>query len=291
MKINIYEYANLFSKCDESIKKAEIRKSSYTNDCEGYEKKINQNIKAQFKEICPQTFSYLNDIQIYAVDNEKLKEAHCVYLYYWLYDSDGETKNSDDIKKLYDELINADNEHQDGRCMNYNDIIITYDEKTKLKDIYDMYTEIDKINSETDACEDNCGCAKNCSEIYKNHMETCKYNKISNFCNELRNIKKKYDKKMINVVCGSDIPKTLPSFQNYNITTLILIPVFVILAISSFLFIMYKFTPYGPSIRCATMMKRKHYNNIDKEKNILELYETNSCVLRNHRYHILYSSN
>ncbi|GAW84063.1 variable surface protein [Plasmodium gonderi] len=300
-----YEYANLFSTCDENIKKAEINKNSYTSDCERYEEEINGNIKEQFKEKCPQTFSYLNEIQTIKHNNSNLYEAHCVYLYYFLYYSYKEKgKNGTEIKNPFNELIRVNNEHQDAQCTNFRGITISDDEILKLKDIHDMYTELNKINNITDECNNICHCAKKCAQTYEKYVETCNYNNIPYFCTELLNIKKQYDAKMINKVCEPGIPRTLRSFKSYNIITLILIPICITLAISSFLFFLYKvnnyvtyvslysnsFTPYGSSFRCSAINKRKQYNNIDKEINIQELSENSLCSFRKNGYHILYKS-
>ncbi|GAW84041.1 variable surface protein [Plasmodium gonderi] len=288
MNINIYEYASLFSACDKNIQQAKHNEGAYKGNCEHEEQNIKENIKSKFKEKCTQTLSYLNEIQQFKHGYNNLEKALCLYLYYWLYDSKTEGMNGRDIKQLYHELIRVNKEEQDPQCTNFMDVSITDNEMLKLKDIHDMYTNIGKINGERSKSGHNCACAEKCAQTYNKYVETCNYNNNTYFCKELLKIKEQYDKEMERKTCPDGIPQILPSFRSYSMTTLTLIPICITLAISSFLFFLYKvhnyvtrFTPYTSSFRCAAMKKRKQYNNIHKEMNILELSENRGCDFRN----------
>ncbi|GAW84121.1 variable surface protein [Plasmodium gonderi] len=290
MSINIYLYANLFSTCDENIRKAEESKSSYTTSCNKYENGIQGDIKGQFKEICAQTFSYLNDIELYNHGKNKLKEAHCVYLYYWLYDKYKGKKDSNEIKNLYNKLINVNNTEQDRRCENHNNISISDDEISKLKDIYKIYKNIDKLNGQDTCSQENSKYAQECANIYKQNVESCRQHNKTYFCKELIKIKEQYEKVILNLNCNNDTPKTLPSFQRNNTTVLTLVPVALTILISFFLYVLYKFTPYGSCFRCSRIRKKNKCNNIDHYINTLQLYEISNDNFHNKECNILYSS-
>ncbi|GAW84056.1 variable surface protein [Plasmodium gonderi] len=133
---------------------------------------IQGDIKKEFNEKCAQTLLYLNEMQKIDSKNDQLKKAHCVYLYYILYDSYYKKgKNGSEIKKLFNELITLNNRTQDPQCTNYNDITITDDERSKLKVIHDMYTKLAKINCETNISGHNCDCAKKCADTYKTYIK------------------------------------------------------------------------------------------------------------------------
>ncbi|GAW84065.1 variable surface protein [Plasmodium gonderi] len=298
-KKNTYEYANLFSTCDKNIKDAKGKETPFKRNCENQEAQIPGNIKDQFKDKCAQTLSYLNEIQQFKHGDNNLEKALCLYLYYWLYDSKTEGMNGRDIKELYHKLITVNNLEQDERCKDFKDITIAEDELSKLKDIYEIYNKINKLNVQ-DACSPKkCECAKECANIYKKYVESCRQDNATYFCNELINIKEKYEKVILNLGCNNDTPKTLPSFQTNNTTVLTLIPVSLTIVIFIFVCVLYKvskciiyinFTPYGSCFLCSRVRKKNNCNNIDHYINTLQLYEISNGNFHNKECHILYNS-
>ncbi|GAW84540.1 variable surface protein [Plasmodium gonderi] len=269
---------------------------SLTGNCSSFGKDIFPTSVSYVENICKQVEAYTGTIEQHHWNMLFNSKSSCIYLYYWLYYYNNKEFVSH-VENLYKKLIETLDSTYSAICSECVYTTITDDEMSNLRDLHDMYSLLNNTNGEKSTCGDNCGCAQVCSQIYKKHMETCIYNNDTYFCKELLNIKKKYDEKMKGEKCGTGIPKTLPSFQRYNITTITLIPIFVILAISSFLYILYKvniydicFMPYSSRFRCVPMKKRKKYNNIVKEKDMLELSETSSCYLTNNRYNILYNS-
>ncbi|GAW84387.1 variable surface protein [Plasmodium gonderi] len=276
MDKDIYKLAKDFP----DLKKIMENANSSSNDrmtanCNSFDEGKFPSFNSSVENICKKVEDYISTINVSYYYS--FKESRCIYLYYWLYYyNDNNKKPVNEVKNLYHKLISdldLTNCYIDEK-IDYS--TIADDEMSKLKDLQKMYTNV-KNTTET-ACT-NCKCLNECSQIYGTHLQTCNYNNNTYFCKELLNIKEIYDKQMINNECEAHIPKTLPSFQRYNITTLTLIPIFTTL-----------FTPYGLSFRCAALKKRKQYNNINNEKNILELSEASSCVLRNNRYNILYNS-
>ncbi|GAW84171.1 variable surface protein [Plasmodium gonderi] len=283
MDNDIFKFAKDFPKLWSIMENPiHTREGVNTGNCDTIEIDKFPVFNSSVKEICEKVENYGETVKKKRSEYN-FTESHCIYLYYWLYYKNGK-KYMSEVKSLYQELITSvDLNYCSGYIgRDYN--TPTDNEMSKLNDLNDMYT---KLNN---SCNNNCECLQKCSEIYGTHVQTCKYHRDAYFCKELLKIKKQYDDKMRSNVCGSETPKILPSFQNHNITTLTLIPIFVILAISSFLFICYKFTPYSPRFLCRAMKIRRQYNNIDEEMNIQELSLAPNSDFRNNKYHILYNS-
>ncbi|GAW84510.1 variable surface protein [Plasmodium gonderi] len=266
-----------------------IKPSSYqsiTGNCKSFGEGKFQNFLPEVEKICEKVEDYTQIIESQHRHMITDSKSSCIYLYYWLYYYNSKKHLSDEVKSLYKELMNSIDSSHRYICSENIYTTITDDVMSKFKDLDDMYTKLEK---EID--DKKCEYLQECANIYGNYVQTCKYNNKTYFCDELLNIKEQYDKQMMSNICNPEIPQTLPSFQSYNVTTLTLIPIFATLAIFFFIFILYKFTPYNSRFRCTVMKKRKKCNNIDKERNILELSEKPCCHFRNNGYQILYNSN
>ncbi|GAW84447.1 variable surface protein [Plasmodium gonderi] len=262
-----------------------------TGNCRDIESNVPVSFNSTIVTICKKVLDYIETIQ--TDHRQNFIESRCIYFYYWLYDMYGENKDIKDIKFVYQFMVKQFNNDYGVQCMNYEHITITNNEMLNLKVLYDMYAKLNCISKKTELSDNECECAQICADKYMEHKQTCKYNTLPYFCNTLEEFKNKYNKQMSSSKCNNGSPKTLPSLQSNNVITLTVIPVVVTLAISSFLFILYKvnyyFIPYGRSIGYEFMNKRKKYNNIDKELNISQQYEISSFNLRNKGYHILYN--
>ncbi|GAW83947.1 variable surface protein [Plasmodium gonderi] len=289
MAKNIYELAKDFPNLQSIMEKATSSVDEVkTGNCNGLNENYIAKLVTHIKAICEELQRYTSRIQSYYPT--LLNDSSCIYLYYWLYYYNNK-KYVGEVKSLYKELINADDTTHRDICEKYFNTIVTDDVMSNLKDLYDMFSMLNHTNGIINTCTQYCDCAKKCAKIYKKHMDTCKYDSNTYFCKELINIKEKYDSQNLNVHCGEDTTKTLPSFQTNNTTVFTLIPIVSTLAISFFLFILYKFTPYGRNLLCTNMDKTEIYNITDKECNILHLSEMSNSNLRNNEYQILYNAN
>ncbi|GAW83904.1 variable surface protein [Plasmodium gonderi] len=244
-------------------------------------------LKKIFNEIkCNAAFSFIS----YINENSDTipNRAFCLFLYYWLYNEIKDKRINMTINDVYPKLFN-DGIYKNPICNFYIDNSITDNDVKKLKDIYDMNTKIHDINNlNFKTCKNNniCNCGDECSDIYERYNHRCNSDYENSFCKALDNIRILYNGLKLSDNCNPLKYSILPSFKfQYpsfsSSKTNIRAPAIITISI---------FTPYGSSFRCAPMKKRKQYNNIDKEKNVLELSETPRCDFRINRYHILYNS-
>ncbi|SBT53524.1 PIR Superfamily Protein [Plasmodium ovale wallikeri] len=113
----------------------------------------------------------------------------------------------------------------------------------------------------------------------------------TDFCDELENFKQTYENYLKSVKCPESVPKILPPIKRYNVAAIISIPFSIILVISFFLFIFYKFTPFGFRIRSLLIRKNKLYNDIDQETNeLIYSSEKSNINYENKKYSLLYHS-
>ncbi|GAW84280.1 variable surface protein [Plasmodium gonderi] len=275
MTKDIYKFVDNFQQLENIMKTEEREKQPMEDaDCNDIEKNKFQNFSSNIKNICHKALNYSMYIKTYYSNIDE--ESCCIYLYYWLYHTQLNGKNINDINFVYRELINISGESYAFYCNNHKNFKITDDEMTKLKDIYDLYSMLNNINDDTKDSHEQCAYANKCAIIYMNHKDTCKYNNFSNFCNALEQLKNKYNKKMSSSNCENGSPKTLPSLRSNNFINLTLIPIV--------------FTTCGRSIRYEFIKKKKKYNNINKERNILGSSDAPTCDFRNNKYLILYNT-
>ncbi|GAW84587.1 variable surface protein [Plasmodium gonderi] len=262
MTKDIYKFVGEFPQL-KKIMEQNKEQSVNIGNCIGIERSVPQSFNSTIKEICEKAGNYISIIQEDYYN--KFNESPCIYFYYWLYYNYGIHMNIKDTKDVYQFMINQFYNDYAFQCMNYKDIIITQEEMLNLNVLYDMHVNFNNISEKTKTCDKICECAKKCADIYMKQKDKCKYNTFPYFCNLIEEFRKKYNNKISSSNCDTNTPSSLPSLQSNNVITLTLILIVVTLGISSFLFMLYKFTTYGSRIRYQFMRKRNKYLNIDKE--------------------------
>ncbi|GAW84145.1 variable surface protein [Plasmodium gonderi] len=288
-KDRIYIYVDLFDKKKGIYEecKTKYKEQSLNNYCDQVNS-VDRNGINDFDNTCPYIIDCIYDQK---EDGEKINDHVCIYLYYWLYENyyknEGDFEN---VKKRYEVYLKAYANYQHSICdyykNNFTDVILK-----KLKDIYDMNTELGNIKNSKGPCSSSkCKCAKKFYEIYNKYVNDCKSNNDRVFCKALKKYIGEYNKQMANGNSCNGIPEFLPLFQTYNIKVYIIIPIVAALMITLFIFIMYKFTILGSCLQNRIIIKRNLRNNLYNECNILQESQMSCSNLRNRIYYILYSS-
>ncbi|GAW84098.1 variable surface protein [Plasmodium gonderi] len=284
-KYNIYKKVHLFDQ-------EKTRIEQFTHDNTESKYCVSKNIKHDsieenyYKNNCPKAVSYLDnwetDIPITGLD------TYCIYLYYWIYVEGFKKSYNNYIKTIYDEFLKAYENLDTKICNDYKEII-TDDILGKLHDLYEMNC---KLNNRNNECfnADRCESAKECSSIYMKYEEECELNNHTDFCKELEELRNRYNEKMETLSCPNFEYQILPSFQTYNIKVFILMPFVMILIISIFLTILYKFTSCASYFPYRRIRKKNTYDSVREENNIFQCSKVTDTISANKEYIILYNS-
>ncbi|GAW84393.1 variable surface protein [Plasmodium gonderi] len=267
MREYMYNYVfSLFPQCEEIINicKHDNKKVIWENECE----KIKNNIlgikDSKIQEICQQAMQYLSVI-FTKLPYNTLDQAAFKYLYIWLRSYNLNEIGNKNIENFYKELIEL-----------YNNSLIRHSSSDVL------YQHIDNVEIEE---------LKYLYDMYKIvsfSKKKCEPDKNIEYCNVVINIIKTYNpQKLINNNQDCN-PKVLHNSQNKIIVSII-IPIIVILAISLFLLVIHKFTPYGSYLRLATKMKRNESNNVYDKFNMMQSPEIYKNTSGNNSYNVLYN--
>ncbi|GAW84093.1 variable surface protein [Plasmodium gonderi] len=245
------------------------------------------HFKNHVKSICEKFDKYTCTIQLHSNTSVPYNSS-CKYLYYWLYYYNNMQTNVEEVKKLYDEMISADSTAHQNLCRKYV-TTITEDVMPKLKDLHGMYKNLNILEKNSSPqSEDKCSCANKCAELYMKYIGSCESNNYSDFCNELKNVRHKYNALNTIKSCDELTYKILPLLQKNNIRIPIVITILVILLISITLFILHNFTPYNSCFQGTLRRKRNKWNNIDKDYNIFQSYKNVNSATMKSRQNILY---
>ncbi|SBT00255.1 PIR Superfamily Protein [Plasmodium ovale curtisi] len=290
---NYYPYLSSFPKYLQNFKEVigeSISDSSYHVRCSSIES-IRFKGNSNFRDLCYNVAKYLN--RLHNTKSNTDTHERCAHLNYIL-NSDESYYNITNYSKS--DLINAYSE----LITNFNDVcystIELIDELTlkKLKDIYDMHESFGKVKSKEISCIDDCCTnAKKCASIYDNYIKNCYEDSIDYICDDLGKFKYEYETHMksVKTVCTDTLKILTPPKKN-NSSVTILIPCIVILIIPCFLFIFYKFTPFGLLLRTGILQMKKMLYNSDEESQDMSVnnpeYIPTSTKMK--AYHIAYNS-
>ncbi|VUZ99732.1 PIR protein [Plasmodium vivax] len=231
---------------------------------------------SSFKLNCNKSLNYLQKLE--NREHTDIKQAQgTLYLYLWLYDK--ELKNvayKGNSIDIYMKLLNL--------CFFnlHNNILTIYQSKVRtenfeiLKNLYDLYYKFDKIEHDNECKETKYECAKECVKLYKECIEICNQKYNVDYCNELENFRNEFNKYISSENQCKDKDLYIPSNIFASKSVILLIPLVSLLVLSTFFFILYKFTPFGPWFRDRSRRKKKFYNNIaNEEPEILHASRTN----------------
>ncbi|GAW84313.1 variable surface protein [Plasmodium gonderi] len=288
MEKDIYKLAKDFPTLGSIMKNTTLSSgNSITGNCISFRREKFQNFFPSVENICKKVEDYTEIIEKQHWDMLNKSKSSCIYLYYWLYYYNN-NKNMGHIKSLFHELLKAIDTSHNNICSEIAYTTITDDEMQKLKDLHDMYTKLNNIENNTTSFDDKCSCANECAISYMKYKNPCESNSFSDFCNELKNVREKYNALSTIKSCNHLTYKILPLFQKNNITFPVVITIILILLISITLFILLKFTPYNSCFQGALSRKRNKWNNIDEDYVIFQSYKNESNASMNNRHHILY---
>ncbi|GAW83943.1 variable surface protein [Plasmodium gonderi] len=182
-------------------------KSNIIPECNEIVNEIHETFRSDINYICKKVDSYTRHISQHHPNPSWTSKSCCIYLHYWLYIHYNSDDYIDDVKQLYNKLINVFYNTNNLGCKNHENIKITNEEMLNLKYVYDMHVKLNKISKEPEVSGNKCECAKECAEIYMKQKYKCMYNRFLYFCNALEEFRKKYYDKISSHSCDTDTPK------------------------------------------------------------------------------------
>ncbi|SBT01680.1 PIR protein [Plasmodium ovale] len=220
------------------------------------------------------------------------KDNGCKYLFYWLYHH--VLKNKQTIKnvlKLYKELYAIYTQHHDS-LNTFDKYINEMNEHTsdRLVKLTNLYNELDNFFTKNEEKKEKTACNSYSLETYFSYVEECRKGYDNDFCNELKNFRKKYNSFIKNVIKCED-QYLLSPVENFDIVDTTIIPLSLIPVTSLILPILYKFTAFGPWIRRLIGKNDNILEYINEETNhSLNTYDKENENTKIHNYNIEYNS-
>ncbi|GAW84287.1 variable surface protein [Plasmodium gonderi] len=291
MSKSIYNYIYLFPQCESTKKNITNEEEQGSHKyCENHSS-ISEDIRSEFNSICKNVLSYFNKMEALKHTDQHVMDGTCVYLHYWLYYDHLKTNHNQNMnaKKLCDALIKLNNEKVDPICQNYKDFDITEDMLKKMKDLYDINTNVNALKT---SCTKNetCEIANTIVSKYKRYMYECESHGDVNFCKILEDYKNEYNSKIMHLNDGTATYEILYSFQRNNIPHTIISVMGGTLFWLLFLFILYKFRGDVSYLRTVIRRMRNARNNMDEEWKILTCSDLSHRITRNRTHNISYHS-
>ncbi|GAW84337.1 variable surface protein [Plasmodium gonderi] len=288
--IIIYEFVNSFSEC-ELLFNSSITHSNgeFTSQCSNINNVFSDVLGTINNTICSTVMAYLK--KIHDTSYDRIKEASCKYMYFWMYNKlKGENK-AIYTKTLYDIILFVYKRNSDTPiCNDFIKTNITDNHMQKVNDMYDLYTKLNNINDTKICPEDKkCYCANKCSNIYMNYKDACNSNNNKDFCSSLDEFRVQYNAIMKNKICKNLDYQILPSFRTSNSIVPISITIVLILILLLFLCILYKCTSCGSHVHHILKRKRNKWNKTDEKWNVLQQSENSKSISDDIRYNLLYS--
>ncbi|SBT56227.1 PIR Superfamily Protein [Plasmodium ovale wallikeri] len=263
-KKTIYNVANSFE-----IYKREIDNnhsedgSRIIEDCDKFiSPYLHENESAN---ICERAVLYLNSLKANAVSD--YIDQGCRYLCIWINNNVIENKKSPiNVINLFNEFLRKFEEYDgDYKFKDYLKQFST-DMLENLMKLFELYSKFNINNKEISSCN-NCDCVKASADLYNKFADECYAGDDNDFCDELENFKQTYENYMKTSSCPETIPQILPPIKRHNIGATVSIPFAIILVISFFLFILYKFTPFGLHVSSLLNRKKTIYNDLEQDTN------------------------
>ncbi|SBS93131.1 PIR Superfamily Protein [Plasmodium ovale curtisi] len=214
---------------------------------------------------CERAIKYLSYLKSF--ESLDFRDQGFRYMCYWIYyDVLNDKKSFENTLNLYKEFHRKYEEFDDHKFDEYLKQFSTYmlENLIKLTDLYKMFNAFKGNGGNSCTNHDQ---VQQCAQKYNTYVDECYSGDDDDFCDELENFKQTYENYMKTSTCPETIPKILPPIKRHNIGATVSIPFAIILVVSFFLFILYKFTPFG--LRVSSLLKRKKtmYNDLEKDKN------------------------
>ncbi|SBT72007.1 PIR protein [Plasmodium ovale] len=267
----IYNAATLNDRYREKLNSLKNDRKTYNiNGCREF---TNEHLKSQSnkQKICEAVILFLKHFKE-ETDDTTYYDIGCKYLFYWLYTHvQSNEKAFINTLNLYKQLYSIYNERHNGLDI-FNKYIDVMNEHTidKLVKLTDMYNILDNFYEKNTSQKTEENCTSGVKDLYTKYLDECKNGYDYDFCDELKNFRKKHNFIIQKVLLCKGEQYLLPPVEKTDKVGTTIIPFSLITVTSLILLIMYKFTAFGPWIRRI----------IGKNKNILEYLneETNHSL-------------
>ncbi|SBS91848.1 PIR Superfamily Protein [Plasmodium ovale curtisi] len=225
-------------------------------------------------------------------EDKTYRDNGCKYLFYWLY-TYALNKNESIMNtlKLYKDLYRLYNEKHNN-LNKFSDYINEMNEDTseKFVNLTNLYNELNNFFTENKEKKREQACTNYSFDSYLKYVDECRNGYDNDFCNELKNFRKKYNFFIQKVIKCEGKKDLLPPVEKSNIIGIILTPFSLISLTSLILPLLYKFTPVGPWIRNKIGKKKNIWDNINEETDqLLNNFEIEENNLNNRNYNIAYN--
>ncbi|SBT02064.1 PIR Superfamily Protein [Plasmodium ovale curtisi] len=260
---------------------------------QGNEQKICKAVILFFKDLNAHTDNKYKDPtnENITYENTTYKDNGCKYLFYWLYTYALNKKESiKNTLNLYKDLYTRYNKNHEG-LIKLNKYIDEMDvhTSTKLVNLTNLYNELDKFFTENENKNEKV-CKGDFIHSYNSYVDECRNGYDYDFCDELKNFRKKYNYFIKNVMKCEE-KDLLPPVESIDAADMTIIPFSLISVTSLILPILYKFTAFGPWIRRLIKKNENKLEYINEETNqSLNTYETRDDISNMQNYNIAYNS-
>ncbi|SBS95263.1 PIR Superfamily Protein [Plasmodium ovale curtisi] len=242
-------------------------------------------------KICEAVIQFLTHLKEETKDTT-YRDNGCKYLYYWLYTH--MKKDQETIKntlKLYEELYRIYNQKHD-LLNTFDNYIKEMNEHTseKLVKLTDMYNILDNFYEGEKPPKPKVDCISGVAALYTKYLDECIKGYDDDFCDELKNFRKKHNFIIQKVLLCEGEQYLLPPVVRVNRVDMTIIP-YTLISVTSFILpILYKFTAFGPWIRHLIGKNRNMLDNINEEPNqLLDTYEIGDDNSNMLNYNIAYN--
>ncbi|SBT02266.1 PIR Superfamily Protein, partial [Plasmodium ovale curtisi] len=254
------------------------------------------------QKICKAVILFFKDLNEHKEDtykdptneNTAYKDNGCKYLFYWLYtyELNHSSKTIENTLKVYNDLYTRYNQNHEGlnKLKKYIDEMDVHT-STKLVNLTNLYNELDKFFTENENKNENVPCTDYSFNNYLSYVDECRSGYDNDFCNELKNFRKKYNFFIQKVIKCQGKKDLLPPVESIDAVDMTIIPFSLISVTSLILPILYKFTAFGPWIRRLIKKNENKLEYINEETNqSLNTYETRDDISNMQNYNIAYNS-
>ncbi|SBT02271.1 PIR Superfamily Protein [Plasmodium ovale curtisi] len=225
-------------------------------------------------------------------DDITYRDNGCKHLFYWLYTHIKKNEHSfKNTLSLYKQLYKIYDEQQDNSGI-FNKYIDVMNEHTieKLVKLTNLYNSFDKFFTENENKKEKEVCKGDFIDLYNYYIYECRNGYDYDFCDELKNFRKKYNS-FIKYAMKCEEKYLLPPVEGFNIVGTTVIPFSLISVTSLIIPILYKFTALGPWIRRLIGKNKNVWQNINEEtNNSLNTYEIGEDNFNMGDYNIAYNS-
>ncbi|SBS89161.1 PIR Superfamily Protein [Plasmodium ovale curtisi] len=240
--------------------------SDFTNShliTQGNEQKICRAAILFFKDLNEQKYKIGDTIH----EDITYRDNGCKYLFYWLYtyELNNNNKTFENTLNIYKDLYRRYNQsHGELEKLKKHIDEINVHTSAKLVKLTNLYNTLDNYFSTYEKNTVKEACTSYPLETYISYVEECRKEYDNDFCNELKNFRKKYNSFIKNVIKCEE-KYLLSPVESIDVVGITIIPFSLISVTSLILPILYKFTAFGPWIRRLIKKNDKIMEYINEE--------------------------